>query len=71
MPCVGYGPYGVRLGYGGGFMDRTLSLLEPRPATAGLAYAHAFLPLLRASSRDVPLQAIITEEGVMWESDED
>ena len=24
LPCVGYGPAGVRLGYGGGFYDRTV-----------------------------------------------
>ena len=31
VPCVGYGPGGVRLGYGGGFYDRTLAALQPRP----------------------------------------
>ena len=67
VPCVGYGPGGLRLGYGGGFMDRTLAELTPRPATAGLAYAHGFLPLLKPEPHDVPLDAILTEEGVMWD----
>jgi 5-formyltetrahydrofolate cyclo-ligase len=31
VPCVGYGPGGYRLGYGGGFYDRTLATLQPRP----------------------------------------
>ena len=38
VPCVGYGPGGYRLGYGGGFYDRTLAALEPHFA-ASLATA--------------------------------
>ncbi|MGM9513427.1 5-formyltetrahydrofolate cyclo-ligase [Roseateles sp. DB2] len=67
VPCVGFGPCGLRLGYGGGFMDRTLAALKPRPATVGVGYAHGFLPLLKAEPHDVPLQAMITEEGVVWD----
>jgi 5-formyltetrahydrofolate cyclo-ligase len=67
VPCVGYGPCGLRLGYGGGFMDRTLAALQPRPATAGLGYAHGFQPLLKAEPHDVPLDAMLTEEGVVWD----
>lgn len=67
VPCVGFGPEGLRLGYGGGFIDRTLASLEPRPFTVGLGYAHGFQPLLRAEPHDVLLDAIFTEEGVMWE----
>ena len=69
VPCVGYGPRGVRLGYGGGFYDRTLAALQPRPCTAGLAYSHGFLPWLAAEPHDVPLDAILNEEGVAWERD--
>ena len=64
VPCVGYGPKGLRLGYGGGFYDRTLALLEPRPATAGVAYSHGFVPWLAAEAHDVPLDAMLTDEGV-------
>ena len=67
VPCVGYGPGGVRLGYGGGFYDRTLARLQPRPVTVGLAYSHGFVPWLRAEPHDVPLDAILTEDGVAWE----
>ncbi|WP_411970147.1 5-formyltetrahydrofolate cyclo-ligase [Paucibacter sp. Y2R2-4] len=67
VPCVGYGPFGLRLGYGGGFMDRTLAALQPRPATAGIGYAHGFQPLLKAEPHDVPLEAMLTEEGVVWD----
>ena len=48
VPCVGYGPKGLRLGYGGGFYDRTLAALRPRPFTVGLGYAHGYVPWLRS-----------------------
>ncbi|MDN3544276.1 5-formyltetrahydrofolate cyclo-ligase [Kinneretia asaccharophila] len=68
LPCLGYGPEGLRLGYGGGFMGRTIAALQPRPATAGLGFAHGFLPLLRPDAADVALDAMLTEEGVVWEA---
>ncbi len=67
VPCVGFGPRGVRLGYGGGFYDRTLATLSPRPATVGLAYANGLVPWLVAEPHDVPLDAVLTEEGVAWQ----
>jgi 5,10-methenyltetrahydrofolate synthetase len=67
VPCVGFGPRGVRLGYGGGFYDRTLASLGPRPATAGLGYAHGFVPWLVAEPHDVALDAMLTEDGVVWQ----
>jgi 5,10-methenyltetrahydrofolate synthetase len=66
VPCVGYGPGGYRLGYGGGFYDRTLATLQPRPFTVGLAYSNAFLPWLTPEPHDVPLDAILTDQGVAW-----
>ena len=67
VPCLGFGPGGVRLGYGGGFFDRTLASLSPRPVTVGVSFTHGFLPLLRAGEIDKPLDAMLTEDGVMYE----
>ncbi len=67
VPCLGFGPGGVRLGYGGGFFDRTLAGLSPRPVTVGVSFTHGFLPLLRAGPMDPPLDAMLTEDGVMWQ----
>jgi len=67
VPCLGFGPGGVRLGYGSGFFDRTLRALTPRPTTVGVSFTHGFLPFLRASVVDRPLDAILTEDGVMYE----
>lgn len=67
VPCLGFGPCGLRLGYGGGFMDKTLAEMSPRPVAVGIGYAHGFLPLLKPSALDVPLDAMLTEEGVVWD----
>jgi 5-formyltetrahydrofolate cyclo-ligase len=66
VPCVGYGPGGLRLGYGGGFYDRTLAALEPRPATVGVGFAHGYIPWLEGEPHDIPLDAMLTEDGVVW-----
>ena len=67
VPCVGYGPKGLRLGYGGGFYDRTLAAIEPRPYTVGVGYAHGYLPWLTPEPHDVPLDAMLVEDGVAWQ----
>ncbi len=67
IPCLGYGPGGVRLGYGGGFFDRALASLTPRPATVGVSFTHGFVPLLRAGAGDAALDTLLTEDGVMWQ----
>ena len=69
VPCLGFGPGGVRLGYGGGFFERTLNSLSPRPVTVGVSFTHGFLPLLRSSPQDWPLDAMLTEDGVMYQRD--
>ena len=66
VPCVGYGPGGYRLGYGGGFYDRTLATLQPKPVTVGLGYSHGWLPGLEPEAHDVPLDALLNDEGVVW-----
>ncbi|KJS74907.1 MAG: 5-formyltetrahydrofolate cyclo-ligase [Comamonadaceae bacterium BICA1-1] len=66
VPCVGYGPGGYRLGYGGGFYDRTLAQLQPRPYTVGLAYTLGFLPELEPEPHDWPLDAILNDNGAVW-----
>lgn len=65
VPCVGFtikNKKAYRLGYGGGFYDRTLAQLSPRPFTVGLAYECArteFEPEIH----DMPLDLVLTENG--------
>ncbi|MEJ7138228.1 5-formyltetrahydrofolate cyclo-ligase [Amphibiibacter pelophylacis] len=67
VPCVGFGPGGYRLGYGGGFYDRTLADLQPRPVTVGVAFEQAFVPWLKPEPHDVPLDVILTNQGVVYD----
>jgi 5,10-methenyltetrahydrofolate synthetase len=66
VSCLGFGPAGLRLGYGGGFVDRTLAQMQPRPLAVGVGYAHGFQPLLKPAPGEMPLDAMLTEEGVVW-----
>ena len=66
VPCVGYGPGGYRLGYGGGFYDRTLATLQPKPVTVGLGYTHGWLPDFEPEPHDMGLDALLNDNGVVW-----
>lgn len=59
IPCLGFDAQGYRLGYGGGFYDRTLAA-QPRPRTLGVAYA-CQLAAFGLNEYDIPLDEIITE----------
>ena len=59
IPCVGFNAVRVRLGYGGGYYDRTLAV-TPRPFAIGIAYANG-LARFDAAAHDVALDLIITE----------
>ncbi len=66
IPCVGYDRQGYRLGYGGGYYDRTLASLEPRPLAIGLACAFSRLDSIRPEPHDQKLDVVVTEGGIEW-----
>ena len=66
VPCLGYGAGGLRVGYGGGFVARTLRARQPELVTVGLAYSVSWVPGLQALTDEAPLDAILTDEGVVW-----
>ncbi|MES2900846.1 MAG: 5-formyltetrahydrofolate cyclo-ligase [Pseudomonadota bacterium] len=61
VPCLGFDDAGYRLGYGGGFYDRTLAAL-PRPATAGVAYSCLHTQFAH-DVYDIALDLILTERA--------
>ncbi|MCH8530846.1 MAG: 5-formyltetrahydrofolate cyclo-ligase [Saccharospirillum sp.] len=63
MPLVGWDKKGYRLGNGGGFYDRTLATLAPRPKVLGVGYQSAELPSIRPQAHDIPCDLIVTENG--------
>src|SRR5690606_41678729 len=63
-PVVGFDHDAYRLGYGGGFYDRTLAVANPRPRVIGVGYAAAELPSILPQPHDVPMDLVVTEIGI-------
>lgn len=66
-PLVGWDGNGYRLGYGGGYFDRTLAAISPRPFTIGIGYQAARLTTIHPQPHDIPLDLILTEAGIATE----
>jgi len=64
VPLVGFGRAGDRLGYGGGYFDRTLAALEPRPLSIGVGFELSQMDSIFPQLHDVPMDAIVTEECI-------
>jgi len=60
-PLVGFDPACYRLGYGGGFFDRTLAALPASTVAIGVGYAQAAVPTIHPQPFDVPMRHIVTE----------
>ncbi|WP_323039512.1 5-formyltetrahydrofolate cyclo-ligase [Gemmobacter sp.] len=63
-PVVGWTAEGFRLGYGGGYFDRTLAALLPRPFTIGIGFQSARLATIYPQPHDIALDAVVTEAGI-------
>ena len=64
IPVNAFDAAGFRLGYGGGFFDRTLAALTPRPLTIGIGFELARVESIVPAAHDVALDAVVTEAGV-------
>jgi hypothetical protein len=56
---------GYRLGYGGGYYDRTLAARRPRPWAIGLGFDLGRLDTIHPLDHDVPMDGIVTESGAV------
>ena len=70
VPLLGFDRRGQRLGYGGGYYDRSFAFLNEQvrptePLLVGIAYAFQELPLLEEADWDVPLDFIATERELI------
>ncbi|GAB2179530.1 5-formyltetrahydrofolate cyclo-ligase [Dongia sp. agr-C8] len=63
-PIVGYDPAGYRLGYGGGFFDRTLAQLGDAAAAIGVGFGMFRIATIHPQPHDIPMAAIVTETGM-------
>ncbi len=64
VPLVGFDERGYRLGYGGGYYDRTLAAAHKKPVTIGIGFELARLGTIHPQQYDVPLDFIVTEDRV-------
>jgi 5-formyltetrahydrofolate cyclo-ligase len=64
VPMNGFDEQGYRLGYGGGYFDRTLDAMTPPPLAIGVAFECAALPTIRPQPHDVPMDFVVTEAGI-------
>jgi 5-formyltetrahydrofolate cyclo-ligase len=66
IPCVGFDKDRYRLGYGGGYYDRTLAAWPDaqRPVTIGIAYESGKCRALPRETHDMPLDVIVTESAI-------
>ncbi len=71
VPLLAFDSAGHRLGYGGGYYDRTLGLLRPQKAITaiGVAYAGQEIAALPQEAHDQRLDAVLTENGLRRFSD--
>jgi 5-formyltetrahydrofolate cyclo-ligase len=64
-PLVGFDSAGHGLGYGGGFLDRTLAHLRPRPVAIGVGYPIGLIPTIYPQAQDIPMDWIVTGSGAL------
>jgi len=66
VPLLGFDEAGYRLGNGGGYYDRTLAAIAPRPFTIGVGYELGRLKTIRPQPHDIPMDGIVTEAGAAF-----
>lgn len=65
-PLVGFDPSGYRLGYGGGFYDRTIVSEPKKPLVIGVGFALARLATIYPQAHDIPMDVVVTEDSI-WQ----
>jgi len=64
MPPVGFDARGYRLGYGGGYFDRTLASFSPQPLKIGVGREMNRIATIYPQAFDVPMDFVVTEAGI-------
>lgn len=64
LPLLAFDKIGARLGYGGGFYDRTIASMQNKPILIGLAFDVQEVDFVPTSTHDMTLDMIVTETGV-------
>lgn len=64
VPLVGFDADGFRLGYGGGYYDRTIASYETRPFALGIGFELSRLETIFPQDHDLAMDVIVTEAGL-------
>ena len=64
VPMNGFDEQGYRLGYGGGYFDRTLAALAPQPLAIGVSFEFARLLTIFPQPHDKAMDFVVTEAGI-------
>jgi 5,10-methenyltetrahydrofolate synthetase len=64
-PVVGFDAACYRLGYGGGFFDRTLAAMAEKPRVIGIGYSGSRIATIYPQPHDIPMDIIVTEAGII------
>jgi 5-formyltetrahydrofolate cyclo-ligase len=65
LPLLAFDAQGFRLGYGGGYFDRTLAAMVPRPQAIGIGFEVGRVADIRPQVHDIRLDAVVTETGLL------
>ena len=65
-PLVGFDRRCYRLGYGGGYFDRTLAALSPRPLAIGVGFEMARIETIYPQAFDIPMDIVVTEAEIRY-----
>jgi 5-formyltetrahydrofolate cyclo-ligase len=65
-PLVGFDRNCYRLGYGGGYFDRTLAAFTPRPWAIGVGFELSRLKTIYPQDFDIRMDLIVTEAGAQY-----
>lgn len=63
-PVVGFDAHCYRLGFGGGYFDRTLAVLHPKPIVIGVGFDFQQIETIRPQGHDIPMDAIVTDTDI-------
>ncbi|MGH6741178.1 MAG: 5-formyltetrahydrofolate cyclo-ligase, partial [Bradyrhizobium sp.] len=64
IPVVGFDEAGYRLGYGGGFYDRTIATYTEKPLCVGNGFELGRLATIYPLPHDIPMDYVVTERGL-------
>lgn len=64
VPMLGFDLQGYRLGYGGGYYDRTIDKIYPSPLIIGVAFEILKLDSIYPRAHDIAMDFIVTEAGI-------